>query len=224
MNEIWIIVGFICFFLLLLVVTEYLLKEMKVKPEYTRKIGHFVSTISTLPFPLLFHDQAPVLILAGASFLLLLGSFLSKKYLRSIHDIERFSAGSFLLPVAIYLVFLFAEVGDTPGWFYLPILVLAISDPLAGIAGTMFREKTRPVRIFSWNLKKTYLGSAAFLLSSLLICLLFLTLMTELPLVDVILYALILSLVSTLVELLSVYGFDNLLVPLSLSGLLMLMI
>jgi hypothetical protein len=54
--------------------------------------------------------------------------FVSKriKQLKSIHDIERQSMGSYMLPVAIYLTFLVSALLNNSFLFILPILILTL--------------------------------------------------------------------------------------------------
>ena len=69
------------------------------------KFAHFTATLSTITFPYLFNDHWYVLVLASIFFIVL---FISRHgtQLKSIHDIDRKSAGSYLLPLSIYLTFL----------------------------------------------------------------------------------------------------------------------
>ena len=122
-------------FLALFGLAEFLYHKQKVKAEITRKIVHVGTGLLTLLFPIFLHDQWQVLFLCTAFLLILLAS-LQFKLLPSINSIDRVSHGSILYPVAVYgcyLAYSYADKGLF--FFYLPILTLAICDPLAALIG-----------------------------------------------------------------------------------------
>ena len=71
----------------------------------TRKFAHFTTTLAVVPFPYVFTSHWYILILAIFFFAAL---FITQhaKQLKSIHDINRKSIGSYLLPLSIYITFL----------------------------------------------------------------------------------------------------------------------
>ena len=96
---------------LLLIFNELNYRRLKIKGEYTRKFAHFTSTLAVVPFPYIFTSHWYVLILAIVFFAFLLITHQIKQ-LKSIHDIERKSMGSYLLPFAIYITFLISDLSD----------------------------------------------------------------------------------------------------------------
>lgn len=198
-------------FLLLLAAVELIHKRLRVRAEVTRKTAHFVAAASTLCFPYLFTVHWYVLALAVLFFLLLLASR-NTGGLSAIHDINRDSAGSFLLPVGLYLPFLIGLRARDSFLFTLPILILAISDPLAGLVGMHFQGPR--IAVFSWRTRKTWPGSSAFFGSSLLISLLAVFLEAGRVDAHLALVALCVAAAATVTELLSPLGTDNLAVPL----------
>lgn len=197
----------------LLYFNDQLHKRFGIASEYTRKLAHFSATASTLSFPFLFTSHWYVLGLAIVFFLILLLS-MNTRYLKSIHEIDRYSAGSFLLPPAIYLPFLISVKTGDPFMFILPVLILAVSDPLAGLAGYIFREGNPQIVLFSWKLRKTVYGSSAFFISSFVLSLIALGIDAHQIGADTIIAALFIAAASTTTELLSPGGSDNLTVPL----------
>lgn len=200
-------------FLSLFGIAEILYHFFKVKSEITRKLVHFGTGLLTLLFPLMLHQHVTVFILCSGFALILL---LSIRYntLKSIHAIDRYSVGSIAYPAAVYLCFLTYSLGKkSPSFFYIPILILAVSDPLAALFGRkwpMFRY-----RIGSDT--KTLTGSAAFVLSAALLILL-------LPLisdafnthpVSVSQLLFTVPVIAALAEALSPRGYDNLTIPAS---------
>ena len=149
----------------LLVFNELIYRRLSLKGEITRKFAHFTATLSTLIFPYIFDSHWYVLALGIFFFTIL---FVSHKgnQLKSIHDVRRVSHGSYLLPVSIYLTFLIAQLADNKFLFILPIMILAVCDPMAGILGLNFKNRTRNIRIVGHDFGKTVLGSVAFLISS----------------------------------------------------------
>ncbi len=211
-------IGLTVFFLIgfgaLLAFNEIVYRRLALKGEVTRKFAHFTATLSTITFPYLFNDHWYVLFLAVVFFLVL---FISRNhtYLKSIHDIDRKSLGSYMLPVAIYLTFLISQKLNNSLLFILPMLILAISDPAAGILGINLQKYNHKIRLPWKTLDKTWLGSAAFFLSGFLISILALYFRQQQLNLELFASALIISLAGTLSEMLSIKGMDNLLIPMS---------
>jgi phytol kinase len=194
-------------FLALFYSGEFLLKFFHLPNELTRKWVHVGTGILTMLFPIYLHSHWSVLALC-ASFAVLL--FLSIKYgwFPAIHKIERKSHGSLLYPLAVYSCFLLLEKLNLAYVFYaLPLLTMAISDPIAAMVGTRFpfgRFKT--FRGF-----KSLSGCLAFFLSSFILALLFLP--NSLELSRFLTVALIVGFTATLAEAMSGLGIDNLSIP-----------
>lgn len=207
--------------LLLLVFNELVYRRLGLTGEFTRKFAHLCATLTTVIFPYLFDDHWYVLALAVVFFVLLFVSR-NRGYLRSIHDVPRLSSGSYLLPVAIYLTFLAAHLLQDRFFFILPIMVLAICDPVAGILGMNLQQYNQRIRIFGHTLQKTWLGSGAFFVSCLLIsvmALYFRQMKLDLELLGV---AVLVAATGTVVEMLSWKGLDNLFIPMSVLAVLVL--
>lgn len=221
--QIGLTIIFLFAFISLLAFVELIYRRLKLDGEITRKFAHFAATLSTITFPYLFDDHWYILALAVIFFLLL---FLSRnlRYLRSIHDIKRISAGSYLLPVAIYLTFLVSHLLNNQFLFILPMLVLAICDPIAGILGINLQQYNHKIRIFSWKLQKTWLGSLSFFVSCFMISVVALYFHQMKIDLFTLWIAFVISLVSSIVELMSWKGTDNLFIPMSVLLVLVLML
>ena len=216
MDKNTIIIAFIYFIgiTLLLVFNEIIYRKLKIKGEISRKFAHFVSTLSTVPFPYIFSSHWFVLILASIFFLVL---FITQNgtQLKSIHDINRKSIGSYLLPLSIYITFLISELAGSKLIYILPMLILAISDPMAAIVGMSLEKYNHRIKIFGIDTKKSMFGSGAFFISSLVICLIALYFNRENFDVTTIGLSLAVAVAGTLGEMFSWRGSDNLSVPLS---------
>ncbi len=222
-NQIVLTVLFLFGIMFLLIFNELVYRRLGPKGEITRKFAHFTGTLSTITFPYLFESHWYVFILAVIFFILL---FISRNrtYLKSIHDIDRQSLGSYLLPVSIYLIFLVADLMDNQFLFILPILVLAICDPIAGIMGINLQQYNHKIRIFNLELNKTWLGSLSFFVSCLIISIIALYFNQQSFTLKTFWLAVVVALVSTLTEMFSWRGTDNLLIPMSVLLVLVIML
>jgi len=149
-----------------------------------------------------------VLALAGSFFMLLV---ISKyfKFLNSINAINRPSYGSITYPVAIYLCFIVFKSSGQVLYYYVPLIIFIISDPLAALVG--IQTKWRPYTIY--NERKTVGGSLAFLTSAFLLTYGIVYYNIEAEWYEVVFYSLTIACVSTVAEAISYKGLDNLLVP-----------
>jgi dolichol kinase len=220
-NQIALTFIFLIAIICVLVFTELIYRRFGLKGEMTRKFAHFTATLSTTTFPYIFTSHWYVLALASFFFVIL---FISRNgtQLKSIHDIERKSIGSYLLPLSIYITFLISHLLGSNIMFVLPMLVLAICDPMAGILGLNIKRNNRNIQIFGHKLHKTWLGSGSFLVSCFIICVITLYFNTMDFDLKTFWLALGIAVVSTLVELFSWRGTDNLLVPMSVLVMLLL--
>ena len=220
-NQLALTFIFLIVFVSLLVFTELIYRRLGFKGEITRKFAHFTATLSTIIFPYIFEDHWYVLALAVFFFIIL---YFSKKgtHLKSINDISRKSAGSYLLPVAIYLSFLIAYHMGHRFYFILPVLVLAICDPVAGILGLNIQQFNHKISIFGYQFQKTTLGSSSFFISCFLISLIALYYHRMVFDAKTFWLAFSIALIGTLVELISWRGTDNLFIPMSVLLMLIL--
>jgi dolichol kinase len=222
-NQIGLTVIFMIAISLLLVFNEIIYRRLGLKGEITRKFAHFTATLSTITFPYLFNDHWYVLIMAFAFFILLFASR-HRTYLKSIHDIQRISIGSYLLPVSIYLTFLVAHLLENKFLFILPMLVLAVCDPVAGIMGINLQQYNLKIKLFGYELQKTWLGSISFFVSCFVISIIALYFNQEQISLRIFMIALVVALVSTVTEMLSWKGSDNLFIPLSVLLVLVILL
>ena len=206
---------------LLLIFNELNYRRLKVKGEFTRKFAHFTSTLAVVPFPYIFPSHWYVLVLASIFFAVLFITHQIKQ-LKSIHDIERKSMGSYLLPLSIYVTFLISDLSDNKFVYILPMLILAICDPMAAILGENFSNGNGKIKILGHELNKTWLGSGGFLVTSFIISIIALYFNREVFDIKSFWLALVVASVSTLAELISWRGSDNLTIPLSVVLILVL--
>ncbi len=221
MTSSHLMIFYLIYFLIILLIIELLFKIFSIKPEITRKIAHIVCTLSSIGFIYFFDNQIYVFVICLSFFILLLISK-SKNIFKSIDAVSRKTLGSFLLPLGIYLTYIFSYKSVLKVEYILPITILAISDPIAAIFGVFIKKNNRQISIYAISFNKTYFGSIAFLISSFLISyLIFKTFNYPLsyPFITSISFAFIL----TVVEILSPFGSDNVSVPLTTIFLLNLL-
>lgn len=198
-------------FLFILSISELAHKRMRISAEYTRKISHIIATLTSLSFIYVFQSHWFVLELAVFSFLLLFIGKLKHSF-KSIEDVSRRTLGSYLLPIGIYISFAISDHLNNTLLFVLPILILAISDSLAGIIGIRFTRKGNQVIFWRLKVEKTFAGTITFLISSAIIsALTFTAFGYDFP--KTVVLTIYISLATTIIEFVSPYGSDNLTIP-----------
>lgn len=205
----------------LLIFNEMVYRRQEIRGEITRKFAHFTGTLATIIFPYIFNSHWFVLVLALIFFLVL---FISRNgiHLRSIHDIDRKSYGSYLLPLSIYLTFLVSFQLDNKFMYILPILVLAVCDPMAGILGLNVKRNNKNIILLGIRTQKTLLGTGSFLVSCFILSLISLYFYYQQFDLKTVGLALGIATLSAAVELISWRGTDNLTIPLSVLLMLIL--
>ena len=193
------------------VLAVFLLSEMtRVRagwsPESTRKLSHAGAGLVVIWLPFLGVSPLATWGLAAAMGLLLwLGKLLG--FLQSIHGVSRHTQGAYLYPLAVAL--LFQATQGEPALFVLPVLILALSDSGAALMG---EERGRRVyRVLDGE--RSLEGSLTFFSLTLLLCLGGLSVMDAAAWPEALVVALIVAVMTTAVESISVRGFDNLLIP-----------
>jgi len=205
-------------FLGLFGLSELIHRTISTKVELTRKLVHFGTGVLTLLFPVFLTSSWSVLLLCGSFAVILLIS-LKYGFLPSINAIDRKSHGSILYPVAVYSSFLLYEYHNNDlMFFYAPILILAISDPMAALFGKRWSYGKFTIGKDT----KTLVGCAAFIGSAFLV-LVGLSLLFGQQLSFNLGYQLLLVAIgAAFIEAISGKGTDNLTIPLSVVALLSL--
>ncbi len=204
--------GFAAAFLLLFVAGEILRRVRHWNPEATRKTVHLAGCLIAMLFPAVLHSVWSVFALgcAFAAILLIAPRF---NLLHAVNDVERSasSVGGVTHPLAIFICYFFADRLQMPVFYEIAMLVLAFSDSSAALAGMTYGRKKYLVEGDS---RKSIEGSVIFFLSTFLIVEIMLLLFTALTRLDCILLALLIAVLVTLFEAISLHGTDNLFVPL----------
>jgi phytol kinase len=187
---------------------EILYHFLGLKAELTRKFVHISTGLLTLLFPVMLGSHWLVLFLC-VSFGILLTLSIRFRLLQSVNGIKRKSAGSIAFPIAVYGSYLVFEFfGHQYIYYYLPVLILAICDPVAALTG-----KKWPIGQYkSGEEYKTAMGSVMFCISAMLVsAILFSILGIDLNYM----YLSGIAAVSAIAEGLSRKGYDNITIPVS---------
>jgi phytol kinase len=202
-------------FLALFGIAELLYHFAHVKVELTRKLVHLGTGALTLLFPVMLSNHWFVLLLCGSFSLILIVS-LRFKLLPSINAIDRVSVGSLAYPASVYGCYLvFQAEHQHFGFFYIPILTLAICDPIAALAG-----KRWPLGKYTIGKDtKTLMGSGMFLLSAVAVYAVTVSILNpQTELQSSIFRGLIVATIACLAEAVSGKGTDNLTIPAAVLG------
>jgi phytol kinase len=195
-------------FIAVFTVAEVMYHLFKVKAELTRKFVHASSGVISLLFPILLTNHWLVLLLCG-SFALILWVSLKYNFLSSIHLVGRVTCGSFIFPLVVYGSFLAYIHFGSLSFFFIPILILALCDPIAALIG-----KKYPRGIYTvFNHSKTLSGSFAFMGLASIISFVALKMSSGQTLGVILVQTLIISLATTFSEAISHKGFDNFTIP-----------
>lgn len=206
-------------FLLLFALAELLYHKFKVKVEYTRKLVHAGTGLLALLFPLMLGNHWLVLCLCS-SFAGILIASLKWKLLPAINAIERRSVGSLAYPLSVYTCYLaYDYYGGRFIFYYLPVMILAVCDPVAALSGRKW-----PVGSYTMGAgSKTLMGSMMFCTSAAILVASFVMVTGFSGTVSALIgAALLIGVISSVAEAVSPNGWDNLSVPVAVLGGLIL--
>ncbi|MBW3568694.1 hypothetical protein KY385_01030 [Candidatus Parcubacteria bacterium] len=190
----------------LLVISEYLWRTDRLEAETTRKFIH-IAVGTFIAFWPLYMSWGTIQTLAGLLFIGILLSYQLGVF-GAIHKIKQQSSGELWYPIGIGLAALFTS---QPWIFTIAILHLSLADGFASIVG--YRFGLRHYQIGQHT--KSLLGSAAFFITSLALCILaYIVLLPGLPGTSLAVFALT-PFLATAVESISRNGIDNVLIPLA---------
>lgn len=197
-------------YLLLFLLTDFMHLKQGYSAEFTRKIVHIVSGITSLTFPFYLENVIQVIILCGGFIGILM---ISEKmnWFPSITGVKRKSWGSWLFPLAIITCFFCMNYFDREAFFFVPMAILTVSDTMANLVGKKLPFGRFKIR----SHQKTLTGSLAFFVSSMVV--LFIA-SSGFSITD----KLIIVTAITFVEAISMKGIDNISIPICSIGMLYL--
>lgn len=196
----------------LMLALAHVQRKHKIHPEIIRKLMHIGSGLVALSLPWLFHEGWPVFVLT----LLATTGMMAVKYLKGLKgnigavtgSVVRKTLGEICFPIGAGLLFAFAR--DNILLYSIPLLILTFADASAALIGVFYGV----MRYTTSDGTKTLEGSLAFFQAALLSTLTPLLLFTNLGRAETLLIALLIGLLSMLLDAAAWWGLDNLLIPL----------
>jgi len=204
-------------FLVLFGSAEWLYHKRGIKVEITRKYVHVFTGLLTMLFPPLLENHWLVLLLCGSFMLILLAS-LRFNLLPSINAVDRKTSGSLMYPIIVYNCYLVYDYYDQFMFYYIPILILALCDPIAAFVGMNYPRG----RYQTFGETKTWSGSISFFLAATLIGLLLMIGVGEMTFIYALPAAIAVGFTTAIAEALTHGGYDNFTIPGSALIVLML--
>lgn len=200
-------------FSILLITAEVWARVGRPNPEWTRKLVHLGGGLVCLGFPWFVRSPWVVLCLSVVlAAVFALGARTGR--LVSLHGVERRSRGAEYYPLAVTLVF--AMSLGKPWLYVASILVLAVADAAAALVGMSYGK----IRYEVDGSSKSLEGSLAFLMIAVWVIHIPLLLMTDLSRETCLLVALLVGLLVTGFEAISLRGVDNLFIPIGVCAIL----
>lgn len=165
--------------------------------ELSRKCSHVLGGLFALLMSYLL--SASVFIFFTLLFFFIMYISFHKNFFTTIHQVDRKTYGELFFPLGIMSAYILSRGNDS--YYLAAILILTFSDTSAGVVGSILKSKT-----------KTMLGSTVFFIISLLILLLLFP--------NHFFLVLFLTFGITFIERISLFGTDNLSIPI---GILLLL-
>ena len=183
------------------------------KPEVSRKLVHILAGSMALASPFIFVSNIPPTLLGFIFFTINLFA-IKTKFFKGMHSTERKTYGTVYFPLAYVLLCIFWW--DRQITFQISLLILTFADTAAALIGEKWNN---PILFKPWRDKKTIQGSLGMGITSFLltgigtIVFRYITDIEALEAPTLFLLCIIVALMSTITEMLSDSGSDNLSVP-----------
>jgi len=193
-------------YILFFVTAEMIHRKTRLSVELTRKLVHFLSGMLAMFFPVIFNFRLTVFILC-LLFVLLIFAGKKRGLIEGVTGIERETEGEFYFPIAIFLLFALGK--NVPVVYAISVAVMTVSDPIAAIIGKAYGYIKYRVQYQD----KSTEGSVSFFFITFLIVHIPLLLLSDISRLNSLLLGFMVALLVTALELISLKGSDNILVP-----------
>lgn len=196
-------------------IAEYVRRSRGYGNETLRKLVHVLHAVTLA----LLVYVAPDLMIVALEILFLISviaarslhahhvRFVAVSYLSQLYKVGRKTYGDILFPIGVIIALVVAE---EPWVFAAAVLVLGLADTMATFIGKIYGLRTR---FDVFGQQKSLVGSLAFFVTTVLIVSLFAVHNYDGPNESLVTMIFGLSLLLTTVESTSVFGVDNLLIP-----------
>jgi len=194
-----------------LLITEYLRRALEFSASLTRKFIHIITGLIVCFVAILSESNVPIQIFAFVYIFIDIWSIKTGRF-QSIHP-DRRSLGTIFYAISV-LILSAVFWGDNKPLFIITNLVMIIPDAMAAILGERYAtDYFKPL-----GEKKSIVGASTMLTLTFILVFISITLFYSTEIYESIIIGLIISIIATAAELLSIRGSDNLSVPL-ISGL-----
>ena len=192
----------------LIAASELLRRRFHGTEEFSRKFVHMLTGILVAVSPFFLKSRWPIIAVALV-FAVITFVSVRKGWLKGMHDLHRRTYGTVYYPLAFVILALMLWGGHTL-ILITAMLLLAIGDAMAALVG----ENLAKPRIYHIGLDKKALGGSLTMFFTSLVIVAAALALSGRPAVDVVWFALLVALFTTVCEALSYQGSDNLTVPL----------
>jgi len=196
---------------LILILSEVLWRKAHIRGEFARKFVHILAGIFIAFLP--FWNSYEWIIILSLGFVI--ANILNRysPLFHAIHAITRKSWGDFLFGVGILL----CAIARPNKWLFAgAILQVALADGLAAVIGSHYAKRTYMIL----DHKKSPIGTGVFYIMSLLVLILVVNFGNLHALYDLAVVFILVPIIMTVLENMSGYGTDNIILPV---GFLLLM-
>ena len=208
----WLKIGLVvCSSAGLMVALSMYRRRFNPHPEWVRKLMHMGSGLVALSIPWIFQSTWPVLVLTA----LAVAGMLAVKSMQALKQnvgavtggVLRKTIGEICFPLGAGTLFVLAR-GDKL-LYSIPLLILTFADASAALIGVFYGVR----RYTTSDGTKTLEGSLAFYHAAFLSTLVPILLFTAIGRVETLLIALLMGLLSMLLDAIAWWGLDNFLIP-----------
>jgi phytol kinase len=200
---------------LLVLGLRFLAKHGAIHPESVRKALHVGGGLIALSLPWLFDRVWPLLILAGAGAIAVVGFNVHRRFARRsdglMAGVERTGEiylGPIYFPLAVVILFWLARSNVL--LYFIPIMTLTFADAVAALIGVRYGK----LKYQATAGRKSLEGSSAFFLAAFFSAHVPLLLSSDLGRAETLLIGITFGLLLTMVEAVAWSGLDNLFIPL----------
>lgn len=208
--------GYSMVFMIILLIGELIQSIYNLRPEYSRIFSHVMAGLACLFMISLFTSHWYIISICIQSAVFL---YITKKMelFGSHHKVERDTNGSSIFFIGILTAYLISEMRGDISLFIIPVAVLTISDPVASVTGLNRKSGFWPHLSSGPESFKTYIGSLGFFVSAFTILIVGLSFFYVFTTWELIIISLVISFLTTIIEIISPNGTDNLSIPLIVS-------
>lgn len=212
MGQVVGVVAAVGVFVALLVIGEIGARRWKVDPESSRRLVHLSSGVVAAGLPAFL--SFPAVVVLALVFIPFLAASRRMGLFPAVHEVERATWGEVYFPLGVLLA---AALFPDPVPYAYGVLVMGVSDPVAGFAGHHYGRRGH--RLLATG--KTNLGSTAFFATTLVVTLGAVALTVGLSALSVVVIP-ALAVTLTVVEGMCGGGADNVVLPVVGAALLSL--